>query len=201
MVGFCEAVAIAGSSTTVKPILQDLVLMCSGDDGISVRDKAQPLLRGCEIRVRGCTAAALAVRVERLDRREAVHQRLTRSATTAAHGANTRTQVRGCGLRQADASSTTLWQCTIAGGKHALIAAGTSQTFFEGCTLCECSQECVLGLQEARVSLTDTRVSGCQGPGVDMSDSSSLVLKQADVVNNEGGVWLWGKSSCEVSLL
>ena len=52
MVGFCEAVAISGASTTVKPILQDLVLMCSGDDGISVRDKAQPLLRGCEIRVR-----------------------------------------------------------------------------------------------------------------------------------------------------
>jgi hypothetical protein len=51
MVGFTEAMAITGASTTVKPILQDLVVLCSGDDGMSVGGKAQPLIRSCDIRV------------------------------------------------------------------------------------------------------------------------------------------------------
>lgn len=52
MVGFTAAIHINGSSTTVKPILQDVLLCCSGDDGIDVHGKAQPLIRSCEIRVR-----------------------------------------------------------------------------------------------------------------------------------------------------
>lgn len=52
MVGFCEAIAVTGASTTVKPILQDLLVTCSGDDGVVVSAKAQPLMRGCELRVR-----------------------------------------------------------------------------------------------------------------------------------------------------
>jgi len=52
MVGFTAAIHINGSSTTVKPILQDMLLCCSGDDGIDVHGKAQPLIRSCEIRVR-----------------------------------------------------------------------------------------------------------------------------------------------------
>lgn len=51
MVGFTEALNITGASTTVKPILQDLVVCCSGDDGISVGGKAQPLIRSCDVRV------------------------------------------------------------------------------------------------------------------------------------------------------
>jgi hypothetical protein len=51
MVGFTEALNITGASTTVKPILQDLVVCCSGDDGISVGGKAQPLIRSCDLRV------------------------------------------------------------------------------------------------------------------------------------------------------
>lgn len=51
MVGFTEALNITGVSTTVKPILQDLVVLCSGDDGISVGGKAQPLIRSCDLRV------------------------------------------------------------------------------------------------------------------------------------------------------
>lgn len=52
MVGFTEAINIVGESTTCKPILQDLLVCCSGDDGISVSGKAQPLIRSCELRVR-----------------------------------------------------------------------------------------------------------------------------------------------------
>lgn len=51
MVGFSEAVNINGASTTVKPILQDMVVCCSGSDGISVSGKAQPLIRSCDVRV------------------------------------------------------------------------------------------------------------------------------------------------------
>jgi hypothetical protein len=51
MVGFTQAMAITGASTTVKPILQDLVVLCSGDDGVTVGGKAQPLVRSCDIRV------------------------------------------------------------------------------------------------------------------------------------------------------
>lgn len=52
MVGFAEVLCINGASTTVKPILQDLLVCCSGDDGIVVSGKAQPLIRSCELRVR-----------------------------------------------------------------------------------------------------------------------------------------------------
>lgn len=109
-------------------------------------------------------------------------------------------QVRECGLKQSEAASTTLWQSTIAGGKYAVVAGGTSQTFFEGCRLQDCGQEAVLGLQRARVNLADTHISGCHGPAIDMSDDSSVVLKQVDVVNCEGGIFLWHRTSCEVSL-
>eukprot|EP00879_Flechtneria_rotunda_P019728 GHRR01020730.1.p1 GENE.GHRR01020730.1~~GHRR01020730.1.p1 ORF type:complete len:533 (+),score=170.54 GHRR01020730.1:3275-4873(+) len=54
MVGFCEAVIITGSSTTVKPILQDLHIMCSGHDGLSIGGNVQPLLSNCHIQVRCC---------------------------------------------------------------------------------------------------------------------------------------------------
>jgi len=107
-------------------------------------------------------------------------------------------QARFCGLKQNDQASTTLWQSTIAGGKHALIAVGESQTFFEGCRLQDCSQDCVMGTQKVRVNLTDTTIINCRGPAIDMSDESSVVMKQVDVVNCEGGVFLWHKASCEV---
>jgi hypothetical protein len=106
--------------------------------------------------------------------------------------------VRYCGLKQNEHASTTLWQSTIAGCTHALIAAGDSQTFFEGCKLQDCNQEGILGLQKARVNLTDCVISNCKGCAVDMSDESSVVLKQVDVVNCQGGIWLWHKTSCEV---
>lgn len=107
-------------------------------------------------------------------------------------------QVRYCGLKQNEAASTTLWQTVIVGGKHALIAAGESQTFFEGCKLQNCGQDGIIGLQKARVNLTETLISGCRGPAIDMSDDSSVVLKQVDVLNCQGGIFLWHKSSCEV---
>lgn len=106
--------------------------------------------------------------------------------------------MRYAGLKQTEAASTTLWQTVIAGGKHALIASGDSQTFFEGCKLQDCSQDGIIGMQRARVNLTETMISGCKGPAVDMSDDSSVVMKQVDVVNCHGGIFLWHKSSCEV---
>lgn len=107
--------------------------------------------------------------------------------------------MRYAGLKQNEAASTTLWQTIIAGGKHALIAAGESQTFFEGCKLQDCGQDGIIGMQKARVNLTETMISNCKGPAVDMSDESSVVMKQVDVVNCHGGIFLWHKSSCEVS--
>jgi hypothetical protein len=53
-VGFTEAIRIASGSTTTKPILQDLAVACSGDDGVTVSGKAQPLIRGCDIKVCVC---------------------------------------------------------------------------------------------------------------------------------------------------
>jgi hypothetical protein len=107
-------------------------------------------------------------------------------------------QVRYCGLKQNETASTTLWQTVIVGGKHALIAAGESQTFFEGCKLQDCGQDGIIGLQKARVNLTETNISGCRGPAIDMSDDSSVVLKQVDIMKCQGGIFLWHKSSCEV---
>ena len=62
MVGFAEVLCINGASTTVKPILQDLLVCCSGDDGIVVSGKAQPLIRSCELRVRPGRGLAHAAR-------------------------------------------------------------------------------------------------------------------------------------------
>jgi hypothetical protein len=107
-------------------------------------------------------------------------------------------QARYCGLKQADAASTTLWQTIIAGGQHALIASADSQTFFEGCKLQDCGQDAIIAMQKSRVNLTETKVMNCGGPAIDMSDDSSAVLKMVDVVNCQGGIFLWHKSSCEV---
>lgn len=52
MVGFCEAVSIIGANITVKPVLRGLHVMCSGDDGVSVAEKSQPLMQRCQIEVR-----------------------------------------------------------------------------------------------------------------------------------------------------
>eukprot|EP00775_Hariotina_reticulata_P002804 gene2804-3097_t len=51
MVGFCEAIAVSADTTAVKPYLQDLVIACSGDDGMCVAGGAQPLLQHCKFQV------------------------------------------------------------------------------------------------------------------------------------------------------
>lgn len=53
MVGFVEAINIV-SDTSIKPVLRNLHIQCSGDDAVRVSGAAQPLLHDCTLQARRC---------------------------------------------------------------------------------------------------------------------------------------------------
>lgn len=78
------------------------------------------------------------------------------------------------------------------------MTSGSAQCFLEGCHILECSKDGIIGLEESSVHITGSYVTGCQGPGIDLSDRSGARLKLSEVKGCCGGVWLWNSATCEV---
>lgn len=111
---------------------------------------------------------------------------------------NTWLQARRCGLKQSDASTTTLWGVRISGCQTGVVVAGSSQAFLEDCSVADCAEDGIMVMQQGHVHLQRSSISGCQGPGLDLSHQASAHLQRSEVTGCGGGVLLWNKATCRV---
>lgn len=48
-----------------------------------------------------------------------------------------------------------------------------------------------MAMDSAQVTLVDCVITGCKGPGVDVSEASHAAVTGGSIDSNVGGVWVW----------